>query len=142
MSTDTLVQHLTDTLRCGHSLFGKPTDLAGTAALTSSTNLARGENHVRTGVHHISGLSGALPTAYTQFTYRAAPHLHAAAHTDTQLGAALREAGLGRIHADCGHENPADGRYVSAAVRCDGCGVTYEVDDSTTMLMMRQAGAV
>jgi len=55
---------------------------------------------------------------------------------------AVSPKGLGRIHADCGHENPADGRYVSAAVRCDGCGAIYEVDDSTTMLMLRQAGAM
>lgn len=48
-------------------------------------------------------------------------------------------AGLSRIHAGCGHENPADGRYAARPVRCDGCGVDYDPDLSATVLMLARA---
>lgn len=47
--------------------------------------------------------------------------------------------GLSRIHADCGHENPADERYASPPVACEGCGVAYDPDSSATLVMLRRA---
>lgn len=48
-------------------------------------------------------------------------------------------AGLSRVHANCGHENPADDRYLTRPVRCDGCGADYDPDASATVLMLRRA---
>ena len=48
--------------------------------------------------------------------------------------------GLSRIHARCGYENPADDRYRSRPVLCDGCGATYDPDSSATVLMLTRAG--
>lgn len=52
---------------------------------------------------------------------------------------AVDSAGLSRIHAACGHINPADGRYLSRGVHCDGCGSTYDQDESATALMLARA---
>lgn len=46
--------------------------------------------------------------------------------------------GLSRTHAACGHENPADDRYMSVGVVCDGCGRTYDQDLSATLLMLQR----
>lgn len=48
-------------------------------------------------------------------------------------------AGLSRTHATCGHHNPADDRYRSHTVTCDGCGGTYNPDTSATLLMLHRA---
>lgn len=48
-------------------------------------------------------------------------------------------AGLSRVHAGCGHENPADDRYLATPVHCDGCGGTYDQDLSATALMLSRA---
>lgn len=48
-------------------------------------------------------------------------------------------AGLSRVHAACGHENPADDRYLTRTVPCDGCGATYDPDASATVLMLARA---
>jgi len=48
--------------------------------------------------------------------------------------------GLWRIHARCGYENPADDRYRSRPVLCDGCGATYDPDSSATVLMLTRGG--
>jgi hypothetical protein len=50
--------------------------------------------------------------------------------------------GLSRVHAECGHENPADDRYVSPPVICEGCGAEYDPDESATKLMLRAADAL
>jgi hypothetical protein len=39
------------------------------------------------------------------------------------------------------HENPADDRYMSPVVRCDGCGRDYDTDASATTLMLARAVA-
>ncbi len=52
---------------------------------------------------------------------------------------AVPAAGLSRIHARCGHENPADDRYLSTPVHCDGCGGTYDQDLSAATLMLSRA---
>lgn len=49
--------------------------------------------------------------------------------------------GLSRVHAACGYENPADTRYLSQVVSCDGCGRTYDQDLSATALMLASAGS-
>jgi hypothetical protein len=46
---------------------------------------------------------------------------------------------LSRVHAACGHENPADDRYASPPVTCEGCGAQYDPDESATLLMLRAA---
>ncbi len=51
---------------------------------------------------------------------------------------AVPAAGLSRTHAGCGHENPADDRYLSRPVTCDGCGATYDPDASATLLMLQR----
>jgi transposase len=48
-------------------------------------------------------------------------------------------AGLSRTHARCGHQNPADDRYLSRTVVCDGCGARYDPNRSATVLMLRAA---
>lgn len=45
--------------------------------------------------------------------------------------------GLSRVHADCGHENPADDRCGTPPVKCEGCGAFYDPDDSATKLMLQ-----
>jgi transposase len=47
--------------------------------------------------------------------------------------------GLSRIHAGCGHQNPADDRYKTRPVLCDGCGKQYDQDASATLLMLARA---
>lgn len=48
-------------------------------------------------------------------------------------------AGLSRIHASCGHENPSDHRHQKRLITCDGCGRTYDPDLSATALMLARA---
>lgn len=48
-------------------------------------------------------------------------------------------AGLSRIHASCGHENPTDSRYQKRLIECGGCGRTYDPDLSATVLMLARA---
>jgi hypothetical protein len=50
-------------------------------------------------------------------------------------------AGLTRTHARCGHENPADDRYLTRPVLCDSCGANYDPDASATVLMIQRAEA-
>ena len=52
----------------------------------------------------------------------------------------VSSAGLSRMHAGYGHQNPDDGRVVSRPVLCDGCGVSYDPDVSATVLMLARAG--
>lgn len=51
----------------------------------------------------------------------------------------VESAGLSRMHARCGHRNPDDGRYLTRPVHCDGCGDTYDQDESATALMLARA---
>ena len=46
---------------------------------------------------------------------------------------------MSRTHSRCGHVNPADDRYTSNPVRCDGCGAVYDQDRSVTKQMLRAA---
>ena len=55
---------------------------------------------------------------------------------------AVSPKGIARVHAECGCANPGDGRYASSVVTCEGCGEQYEVDASTTLLMLRGAGVL
>lgn len=48
-------------------------------------------------------------------------------------------AGLSRRHAACGHDNPADDRYSTHPVHCDGCGASYDQDTNATTLMLTRA---
>jgi hypothetical protein len=57
------------------------------------------------------------------------------------ITAAARGGGL-RVDVECGHENPADDRYVSPPVICEGCGAEYGPDESATKLMLRAADAL
>ncbi|KEP41925.1 hypothetical protein MKSMC1_29230 [Mycobacterium kansasii] len=50
-------------------------------------------------------------------------------------------AGLTRIHAHCGYQNPADGRHIARPVLCDGCGSSYDPDASATLLMLQRVNA-
>lgn len=46
--------------------------------------------------------------------------------------------GLSRIHAGCGHQNPADQRH-HRPILCDGCGKAYDPDASATVHMLTRA---
>ncbi len=48
-------------------------------------------------------------------------------------------AGLSRIHAGCGHENPAEPQTRRGVLTCRGCGRTYDPDLSATILMLDRA---
>lgn len=63
----------------------------------------------------------------------------AAAKRDGLAVTVVPAAGLSRIHARCGHQNPADDRYLTRPVPCDGCGATYDPDSSATSLMLQRA---
>ncbi|MBS4730516.1 transposase [Mycobacterium sp. SM1] len=63
----------------------------------------------------------------------------AAAERDGVAVTVVPAAGLSRIHARCGHENPADDRYWRRPVTCDGCGKTYDPDLSATATMLARA---
>lgn len=67
--------------------------------------------------------------------------LSAAATRDAVPVHTVNAAGLTRIHARCGHENPADDRYLTRPVPCDGCGATYDPDSSATWLMLQRASS-
>lgn len=101
-----------------------------------------------TPISSIARRSSDLPTdlaaAITRRRVIASPGGLRAAITSacTRAGVPIRTvsaAGLSRIHARCGHENPADDRYASPPVRCDGCGARYDPDRSATTLMLRRA---
>ena len=79
--------------------------------------------------------------------FHAAPSQLRDAITAAARGGGLRvdvvaAKGLSRVHAECGHENPADDRYVSPPVICEGCGAEYDPDESATKLMLRAADAL
>lgn len=79
--------------------------------------------------------------------FHAAPSHLRDAITAAARGGGLRvdvvaAKGLSRVHAECGHENPADDRYVSPPVICEGCGAEYDPDESATKLMLRAADAL
>ncbi|GAB36148.1 hypothetical protein GOOTI_202_00040 [Gordonia otitidis NBRC 100426] len=65
----------------------------------------------------------------------------AAATRDEVPTTTVSHTGLSRVHAACGHENPADDRYLMQPVLCDGCGRTYDTDLSATILMLQRASA-
>lgn len=47
---------------------------------------------------------------------------------------------LSRTHAECGHVNPADGRYHrSPTTQCEGCGQRYDPDANAATLMLSAA---
>lgn len=92
MSVGALVERVGEVLGRGHALFGEPPASGGTAARDSGSGLATAGDLVRTGTQRISGLSGALPTGYTQFATDAGPALDAAADADTNLSRNLRDS--------------------------------------------------
>lgn len=64
--------------------------------------------------------------------------IKSAAVRDGVVVEVVAHKGLSRTHAACGHENPADDRYMSVGVVCDGCGRTYDQDLSATLLMLQR----
>ena len=80
--------------------------------------------------------------------FHAAPSRLRDAITAAARGGGLRvdvvaAKGLSRVHAECGHENPADDRdgVVAGLIR-EGCGAEYDPDESATKLMLRAADAL
>lgn len=65
--------------------------------------------------------------------------LTAAATRDHIPVTVVPATGLARIHPRCGHENPADGRYIHATVLCDGCGAKYTPAVAATITMLTRA---
>lgn len=63
----------------------------------------------------------------------------AAATRDGVPVTVVAAADMTRTHGRCGHVNPADDRYTSNPVRCDGCGAVYDQDRSVTKQMLRAA---
>jgi hypothetical protein len=76
-------------------------------------------------------------------TYTAPGSLRAAIiAAATREGVTVTEVphiGMTVKHAACGHQNPADARYLSPYVTCDGCGSTYDQDDNALAWLMRAA---
>lgn len=62
--------------------------------------------------------------------------IHAAGTRDGLEITTVRATDLSRTHARCGHINPADDRYLTRPVTCDGCGASYDPDASATIIMM------
>jgi hypothetical protein len=100
------------------------------------------------GIARTSDLNDEMSAAQRQLIdrrrHRAAPGklreaITAAAQRDGVRCEVVSATGLSRIHASCGHENPADDRSSSPVVTCAGCGVAYAPDTSATTLMLRRA---
>lgn len=98
------------------------------------------------GVHYRWVARSALPNDVQRRIDRRRDHAAPGKLRELIKSAALRDgvtitivpaAELSRTHAHCGHINPSDDRYLTRPVPCDGCGDTYDPDDSATALMMR-----
>ncbi|ASL12230.1 hypothetical protein AWC17_26840 [Mycobacterium nebraskense] len=63
----------------------------------------------------------------------------AAATRDAVPITVVPAAGLSRIHAGCGHENPAETQKRNGVLTCRACGRTYDPDLSATVLMLERA---
>ena len=65
--------------------------------------------------------------------------LVAAAAREGVLVRSVSHKGMSVIHAECGTVNDCDDRFLSALVKCEGCGKVYDQDVNALEIAMREA---